>query len=112
MAMYRSVDKLPKLPDPTGSLSTKVLSSSIVLANAGVKNVLEESVGEGKRGCYVKLSPDVDDGYRALFDMAAPRIPDLLRINVVSTPNRFNTRLAHRYCTFTCDVGVVSIHLV
>ena len=47
MAMYHSLDKLPKLPDPTGSLSTKVLSSSIVLANAGVKKVLEESVGEG-----------------------------------------------------------------
>ena len=24
-----------------------------------VKSVLEESVDEGKRGCYVKLSPDV-----------------------------------------------------
>ena len=51
MAMYlyfSSVDKLPKLPDPTGSLPTKVPSSSIVLANAGVKNVLEESVGEGQ----------------------------------------------------------------
>ena len=35
--------------------------------------MVEESVGEGKRGCYVKLSPDVDDSYRALFDMAAPR---------------------------------------
>ena len=49
--MYRyfsSVDKLPKLPDPTGSLSMKALSFSIVLANAGVKSVLEESVGEGK----------------------------------------------------------------
>ena len=33
--------------------------------------MLEESVGEGKRGCHVKLSPN--DGYRALFDMAAPR---------------------------------------
>ena len=41
------------------SLSTKAPSSSVVLANAGVKSVLEESVGEGKRGCYVKLSPDV-----------------------------------------------------
>ena len=47
MAMYRyfsSVDKLPKRPDPTGYLSTKVPSSSIVLANAGSKSVLEESV--------------------------------------------------------------------
>ena len=47
MAIYcyfSSVDKLPKLPDPTGSLSTKVPSSSIVLANARA----EESVGEGK----------------------------------------------------------------
>ena len=41
-----------------GSLSTKAPSSSIVLANAGVKSVLEESVGEGKQICYVKLSPD------------------------------------------------------
>ena len=57
MAMYHSVDKLPKLPDPTGSLSMKVSSSSNVLANAGVKSVLEESVGEGKQDCYVKLSP-------------------------------------------------------
>ena len=73
MAMYHSVDKLPKLPDPTGSLSMKVSSSSNVLANAGVKSVLEESVGEGKQDCYVKLSSTVDDGYPALFDMAAPR---------------------------------------
>ena len=54
MAMYRyfsSVDKLPKLPNLIGSLSTKVPSSSIVLANAGVKSVLEESVGEGKGLC-------------------------------------------------------------
>ena len=35
MAMYHSVDKLPKLPDSTGSLSMKVSSSSNVLANAG-----------------------------------------------------------------------------
>ena len=52
------MDKLPKLPDCTGSLSMKVPSSSIVLANAGVKSVLEESVGEGKWICYVKLLPD------------------------------------------------------
>ena len=50
----------------------KVPLSSIVLANEEVKSVLEESVCEGKWGCYVKLSPDVDDGYRALFGMAAP----------------------------------------
>ena len=48
------MDKLP-----TGSLSAKALSSSIVLANAGVKTVLEESVGEGKWGCYIKLPPDI-----------------------------------------------------
>ena len=35
--------------------------------------MVEESVGEGKRGCYVNLSPDVDDSYWALFDMASPR---------------------------------------
>ena len=45
---FSSVDKLPKLPDPTGSLSMQVLSFSIVLANAGMKSVQEESVGEGK----------------------------------------------------------------
>ena len=50
------MDKLPKLPDPTGSLSVKVPSSSIVLANAGMKSVLEVSVGEGKQGCYVGKS--------------------------------------------------------
>ena len=47
MAMYRyfsNVDKLPKRPDPTGFLSTKVPSSSIVLANAGAKSMLDESV--------------------------------------------------------------------
>ena len=63
MAMYiyfSSVDKLPKLPDPTGSLPTKVLSSSIVLANAGVKSVLKRLLAK-ERG-YIKLSPDVDDG--------------------------------------------------
>ena len=35
--------------------------------------MLEESVGERKQGCYVKLSPSVNDVYRALFGMAAPR---------------------------------------
>ena len=67
------MDKLSKLPDPTDSLSTKVPSSSIVLANEGVKSVLEGFVGERKRGCYVKLSPGVNDVYQALFGMAAPR---------------------------------------
>jgi len=51
----------------------KVPLFSIVLANAGVKSVLEESVGEGKWGCYVKLLPNIDDRYRAIFDMEAPR---------------------------------------
>ena len=69
---FSSMDKLPKLPGPTGSLPTKVPSSSIVLANVGVKSMLEESVGKGKRGCYVKLSPNVDDGYRALFNPERP----------------------------------------
>ena len=62
MAMYRyfnSVDKLPKLPDPTGSLSKNVPSSSIILANGGVKNWTEESCLRRKKG-YIKLSPDVD----------------------------------------------------
>ena len=77
MAMYcyfSTVDKLPKLPDPTGSLPTKVPSLSIVLANAGVKNVLEESVGEGQEAvsnCR-RMSMTVYNN-RALFDMAAPR---------------------------------------
>ena len=62
--MYRflvySVDKLPKLPDPMGSPSTKVPSSSMVFANVGVKSVLKSLLA--KRRGYVKLSPDVDDG--------------------------------------------------
>ena len=56
--MYRyfsAVDKLPKLPVPTGSLPTEVPSSSIVLSNTGVlKSLLA-------KGGYVKLSPDVVD---------------------------------------------------
>ena len=54
MAMYHyfsSVDRLRKLPDPTGSLSTKALSSSIVLANAGVNSILKSLLGKGKRLC-------------------------------------------------------------
>ena len=54
MAMYRyfsSVDKLPKLPDATGSLPTKVPSSSIVLANAGMKSVLKSLLAKGKGLC-------------------------------------------------------------
>ena len=54
MAMYlyfSSVDKLPKLPDPTGSLSMKVLSSSIVLANAGGESVLKSLLAKGKGLC-------------------------------------------------------------
>ena len=56
---FSSVDKLPKLPDPTGSLSTKVPLSSIVLANAGVKSMLKSLFMKGKG--YVKLSPNVDN---------------------------------------------------
>ena len=51
MAMYRyfsSMDKLRKLPDLTASLSTKVPSSSIVLANAGVKSVVKSLFAKGK----------------------------------------------------------------
>ena len=68
--MYRyfsSVDKLPKLPDPTASLLRKYRRPPLFWLNAGVKRVLQESFGEGKLGFYVKLSSDhVDDGYRAL----------------------------------------------
>ena len=80
----------------------------------GVKNMLEESVGEGKWGCYVKLSPDVDDGYRALFGMAAPQqwLYPRIFINVVSTHHRFDTKLTRHHWTFTSGVGVVSIHPV
>ena len=45
---FSSVDKLPKLPDPTGCLPTKVPSSSIVLANAGVKSGLKSLLAKGK----------------------------------------------------------------
>jgi len=48
---FSSVDKLRELPDPTGFLSTKVLSSSIVLANAGVKSVLKSLLAKGKGLC-------------------------------------------------------------
>ena len=37
----------------------EVPSFSILLANVEVNNVLDKSVGSGKRGCYVKLSPDI-----------------------------------------------------
>ena len=47
---FSSVDKLPKLPDPTASLSTKVPSSFIVLANAGVKSVLKSLFARRERG--------------------------------------------------------------
>ena len=60
VAMYccfSSVDKLPKLPDPTGSLPTKVPSFYIVLANTGVKNVLKSLLAKGKGLCQA-----VDDG--------------------------------------------------
>ena len=49
---FGSVDKLPKLPDPTGCLPTKVPSSSIVLANAGVKSGLKSLLAKGK-GLYM-----------------------------------------------------------
>ena len=64
--------------------------------------MLEGSVGKGKRGCYVKLLPNVNDGYQALLEMAAPRqwLHPRIFINVVSTHHCFNTKLAHRHCTF------------
>ena len=42
-----NVDKL-KLPDPTGSLPTKVPPSYTVLANAGVKSVLKSLLGSNR----------------------------------------------------------------
>ena len=39
------------------------------------------------------------------------RGPDIF-ISMVSMHHRFNTKLARHHCTFTCDVGVVSIHPV
>ena len=50
-----------KLPDPRGPLSMKVLSSSIELANAEVKQVIEaeESCDRRKRGHYEKFSPEL-----------------------------------------------------
>ena len=112
MAMYRffsSVDKLPKLPDPTGCLPTKVPSSSIVLANAGVKSGLKSLLAKGK-GLYVKLSPDVDDGLYSLTWLLLAN--GSIFINLVSTHHRLNAKLARHHRTFTCDVGVVSIHPV
>ena len=38
-------------------------------------------------------------------------IPDIF-INVVSMYHRFNSKLAHPHCTFTCDACAVSIHPV
>ena len=46
------VYSVDKLPDPTGSLPTKVPSSSIVLANAGVKSGLKSLLAKGK-GLYM-----------------------------------------------------------
>lgn len=45
MAMYcnfSNMDKVPKLPNPTGSLSLEVFLCSIVLANGKVKSMLAE----------------------------------------------------------------------
>ena len=54
VAMYlflrSNVDKL-KLPDPTGSLPTKVPPSYTVLANAGVKSVLKSLLAK-RNGLY------------------------------------------------------------
>jgi len=45
------VEKVPKLPDPSGSLSMEILSFSIVLANAVVKSMLaEELIGNERVG--------------------------------------------------------------
>ena len=42
------------LPDPTGSLSVTVLTSSIVITNKEVRNVYEQTA-TSERGPYVKL---------------------------------------------------------
>ena len=51
MAMYCYFSSVDKLPHPTGSLPMKIPSSSIVLANAGVKSMLKSLLAKGKGLC-------------------------------------------------------------
>ena len=49
--------KLPVLPDPKGSLSEKVPSSSIELTNNIIHNILDKTMPcGGKRGEYLSLT--------------------------------------------------------
>ena len=43
--------------------------------NTELKNILEESVGNGKWGCYVKLSPDVKARFTILWHKGGVHIP-------------------------------------
>ena len=54
-----SKQKLPVLPDPKGSLSEKVPSSSIELTNDIVHDIIDEKMPPpcGKRGEYLSLTP-------------------------------------------------------
>ena len=114
MAMYRyfsSVDKLPKLPDATGSLPTKVPSSSIVLANAGVNSVLKSLLAKGK-GAMSSCRPMLMTVYNIRLSLtwqllANGCIPDII-INLVSMHHHLNAKLTRHHC----NVGVVSIHPV
>ena len=53
-----SKQKVPVLPDPKGSLSEKVPSSSIELTNSIVHDILDEkTTPRGKRGEYLSINP-------------------------------------------------------
>ena len=112
----QSKQNLSVLPDPKGSLSEKVPSSSIELTNDIVHDIIDEkTTSRGKRGEYLSLTPAqkfsigkraAENGVTATIRYYAKAFPDLplskLKHRLYRLRNRDNTR---RY--FTRAINVV-----
>ena len=96
--------KLPVLPDPKGSLSEKVPSSSIELTNNIIHNILDKTMPcGGKRGEYLSLTSAqkfsigkraAENGVTATVRHYAKAFPDLPLSNLKETTMR---RLKNNY---------------
>ena len=100
----KSKQKLPVLPDPKGSLSEKVPSSSIELTNNIAHGILDEkTTPRGKHGEYLSITPTqkfsigkhaAENEVTAMIRYYAKAFPDLPLSNLKETTVR---RLKNTY---------------
>ena len=93
---HESKQKLPVLPDPKGSLSKKIPSSSIELTNDIVHDIIDEKTtpSRGKRGEYLSLTPAktfsirkcaAENGVKVTIQYYVKAFPDLTLSNLKET---------------------------